>query len=579
MKILRNQLNKLIAIAVLAILVLVGCGSFRDYADGNDQQEAGAFSHQATEINTNETNTYETDTNEIIIKVYEHIELVSLIMRLAGNHEYSEELTDYQRKLRPTFEEFAEHPVVEFAQYLRGSVGLGFDAPMHFAIHLEKEDGQFRLMEGSYIWEIDDRWSSESVTKFLELLNDFYIDSNFAEFFEANMPYFKEYSQRLANELLSKINFDWFYQFGFGSENLRSIIRPSGSWGAYGPTQLRKISYAILPVGHCFSDHLELIIHEFAHSFANPIADAWYENNEEFRRISNDSINPMQLPWYAEGFIMAREYVTRAFTIQYLVENHEKNIVHLLLSEIVGGFLYIETIYTKITEHEYIFTSGVDIIALILGVEYTLGERQHVVIEAEYNAFIYLVDLGGIELPWEELEQNSMGNWFATQPGDVHVLVDRNGRRFLEIDLGEDPRGVNWGLEEGTLRKHSFFSLDDEDSYTIAQILYQILGEEVEYTIGELPRTYLAGYYGKTDEIVFYYQAVNLLGTELTFGDFQPNGMGNLMNTQQGDMIVVTRDGRRYLHIDHGSHPQSVEMGLEEGELRLYTIFPLDMFD
>jgi len=511
--------------------------------------------------------------NEVELKVYEHVELVSLIMRLADFHEYNDEMTEYQQSLWPAFVEFEDHPAVEFARYLRSSAGIGFDAPIVFAIHLEYVEGQFQLMEGSNIWELDSRWTPETAEEFLNLLNDFYVDSNFAAFFEANIPYYEEHSRRLADQLLSRINFDWFYQFGFGPGYLRVIVYPSGAGGGYGPTQLGRISYAVLPGSADYSDQwmLEFAVHEFAHSFANDIAAAWYEEDEEFRRISYDSIDLVRMPFYSQSLTMAFEYVTRAYTILYMVENYDAELSHQLLGEIARGFPYIETVFAMITDHEIIFTPDTDILAIVLGenLEYELGEKQQVVVDGDYMLY-YILDLAGAELSLEDFEHNNNQNTIEAQPGDV-FLFEYNGRRYLSIDLGENMYGREWGLPEGQLRKNSTFALDDEDSYTIAMIL----GEDVEYTLGE-PQSFTI-----RPTRIMYYQIMNLLSVEVTaefLANFSPNRTNYFFSTQIGDAIIVTEEGRRYLLIDLGAHPRSVEWGHEEGLLRMYASFPLDLF-
>jgi len=512
--------------------------------------------------------------SEIPLKVYEHVELVSLIMRLADFQEYSDEMTEYQQSLRPAFEEFADHPAVEFARYLRFSAGIGFDAPIIFAIHLEYTEGQFQLMQDSDIWELDDRWTPETAERFLELLNDFYIDSGFASFFEAHTPYFEEHSQRLADQLLSRINFDWFYQFGFGPEYLRVIVYPSGAGGGYGPTQLGRVSYAVLPGSADYGDlwMLEFAVHEFAHSFANDIAAAWYEENEEFRRMSYDSVDLVRMPFYSHSLIMAFEYATRAYTILYMVENHDVLLCHQLLGEITRGFPYIEAVFAMITEHETIFTPDTDILALILGenLEYELEEKQQAVIDGDYLLY-YILDLAGAELSLEDFEHNNNQNVVAAQTGDVFLFLNEYGHRYLVIDLGENMTGREWGLPEGQFRKNSIFPLDDEDSYTIAMIL----GEDIEYTLGEQQR------FAFSPTRTMYYQAMNLLNMELTaefLQNFSPNRSGHLFGTQTGDALIVTEEGNRYLLIDFGPHPRGVEWGHEEGLLRWYSAFPLDLF-
>ena len=283
--------------------------------------------------------------------VYEQIELVSLVMRLAGHDVFSDENTPYQRSLMPAFGDYANHPVVEYTRNLTSSRGIGHDAPMWLAIHLQKINGQFQFYYGSNFWEDDKRWTPELAKKFLELLNNFYVDSDFSTFFEENIPYFETLSRLLYDELWDKINFDWFYQFGFSYDDIRIAIWPSGTGSGFGPTLLNRVNYAILPQTDDYSHFLSFAIHEFAHSFANPIAEAWHEENEEFRSLCESSVDMHLMPWYGKSIIIAGEYVTRAYTIQYLVENHNENLLPLLFKEINNGFRYIETVYAMVTDY------------------------------------------------------------------------------------------------------------------------------------------------------------------------------------------------------------------------------------
>ena len=499
-------------------------------------------------------------------KVYESVELVSLIMRLADNSwVFSGEFTDYQRSLLPAFEKFAEHPVVEYARYLRSSAGTGFDAPMWLALYIEKVDDQFQLKEDAAFWYQDPRWTSETAKTFIELMNDFYIESNFAVFFEEHITYFEEHTKRLLDELWGKINFDWFYQFGFSPENLRITIYPSGSQGGFGPT-VRGISYAVLPITAYYGDWLEFAVHEFVHSFANPIAEAWYEEDEEFRRMSYDSVDLVRMPFYGNSIIMAKEYVTRAYTILYMIENHDANLFQLLLAEIVGGFPYIETVFAMITEHEPFITPDTNLLTLVFGedLEYTLGEKERVVIQGE-RLYFQMVDLPDLEeLDLDSFEHNNNGNVFGTQKGDVFIMFGEEGQ-FLNIDLGENPMGVEWGLPEGEFRKYSYFPLDDENTIT------SILG--VEYVLGEIR------YYTIRDERVFYFQIMSLINLEIDLENFAHNDNGNAFGTQKGDMVIVTENGRRSLYIDLGPNDEMGEMfELPEGSMRRYHVLPLDLF-
>lgn len=345
-------------------VMLTACGASEPSTIGPNLTELSTTEASATEPSTtqiekeytpvvSELINYEASNNATISKVYAQMELILLIFRLSGAAEFGDERTPYQRSLAPTFEAFVDHPAVAYARHLRETRGVGFDAPTWLALYLEPCGEGFRLKEDAAFWYIATRWTPENVAEFIPLINDFYIQSGFRDFFESHAAYFDEISQRVERELLSQINFDWFYQFGFGPDELRVTIYPSGSRSGFGPTA-RGVAYAVLPVATYFGHFLDFAIHEFAHSWANPIAEVWYEENEEFRRMSDDSVDLVRMPFYPTGLVMAYEYVTRAYTILYLVENHNFNLVRLLLNEIANGFPYIEHVYAMITPHEII---------------------------------------------------------------------------------------------------------------------------------------------------------------------------------------------------------------------------------
>ena len=289
--------------------------------------------------------------------VYQQVELVSLVMRLADYQEYNEEITEYQQSLRTTFNQFSNHHAVEYARELRHTHEIGYDAPMHFAFHLQWVENQFQFIDGVDLPQYDDRWTQESAERLLELLNAFYIESNFVSFFQTNVPFYNELSKRLEEELLSRINYDWFLQYGFTKEQMRIAIHPAVSHNFYGTLLPNSTVFAAIPAtSRHFTLYYAPTIHEWAHGFANPIAEKWYEENEEFRLLCDSSVDFENLPYYAIGETMAREYVTRAYETLYFAEVLGLEVMPMLLVEIEEGFPYIEKVYSMITEYEPVIT-------------------------------------------------------------------------------------------------------------------------------------------------------------------------------------------------------------------------------
>ena len=272
--------------------------------------------------------------------VDEQFELLSLIFRLAGRQEYDHTTTAYQKELSSTFAEHKNHPAVRYA----ATLPLGYDAVFKFAVHIVKKDDQFVLIDDIASLVEDGRWNRQSATKFLPLMNDFYRKTNFAVFYQSNIPFYEQVTQHFVEQTWSKIDFEWFRTY-VDPANLRCIYAPSTTENNYGATVNGTIVYcAVTGSGGA-------IVHEFCHHFANPIADKWYAENETFRKWCDDSVDLEKMPYYPQGKTMAKEYVTRAYNILYEVE-HGWEPGLMLQNQKAKGFPYIEDVYAMITSHE-----------------------------------------------------------------------------------------------------------------------------------------------------------------------------------------------------------------------------------
>lgn len=272
----------------------------------------------------------------------EGFELAALIFRLAGYYEYSFTVNDYQKEIVETFKEFANHEAVK---YISGFPGMG--SVFKFAIHIEKKDGKFVFIDNisfplSKRW--GDKWSETKTRGFLPLFNKFYVDTKYAEFYNSHIPYFEEITQKFVDETYGSIDFDWFGKY-VDPSNLRCIYSTSSTPLNFGTWVNDKIFYCMV------SDNGIAITHEYCHNFGDPIAVKWYEENLEFKKLCDDSVNMEKMAVYGEGKIMACEYVTRAYEVLYKVQ-HGGDLEEALLQEknhqFVNSFPYIEEVYQMI---------------------------------------------------------------------------------------------------------------------------------------------------------------------------------------------------------------------------------------
>jgi len=280
-----------------------------------------------------------------MIKIDKRFEICALVFRLIPGRGYNETETDYQKQLDEKFSEFAEHPAVVYAK----SLPLGYDAVAKFSVHIEKRsDGKFYMLDNLQALTDCGRWNEERCNTFINSLNDFYADTHFEAFFKAQTAFYEAEIQKFAKEQYSKINLKWFGKY-MDVSKMRCVFSPS----------LQNANYAARVAGeyvYCIVPHNSAIVHEYCHSFANPIAEKWYNENGDFKKLCDDTADMKKIPWYKTGLTYAYEYVTRAYNILYDTHQGEADLQLLFTrerdAETKDGFAYIQQVYEMVLESE-----------------------------------------------------------------------------------------------------------------------------------------------------------------------------------------------------------------------------------
>jgi len=117
--------------------------------------------------------------------VDKRIELLSIVFRLAEKQEYSNKnFKLYTDRIDQYFEKHKNHELIQFTKSIIKENEIAFDGPMWLAVHLD--DNLKLLTDVKDVWQLDPRWTKENVEKFVPLLQKFYIDTKFDEFFKNN---------------------------------------------------------------------------------------------------------------------------------------------------------------------------------------------------------------------------------------------------------------------------------------------------------------------------------------------------------------------------------------------------------
>jgi len=301
-------------------------------------------------------------------KTDQRIELMSIVFRLAGSPEYNmNPFKSYVSDIDEWFGPYKNHPVVLLAKQLRMTRGVSYDAVMSMAIHL----GQPPALKPLVPFKSgvpDHRWGRSGSTRFLKLLRDFYQESGFSQFY-ANHQAMYTLAENRMNGVLAKVNFDWFEQFyGIKSSGRFNLILGIGNGGGnYGPKIIfpdgSEDLYAIMGTWLIDQDGnpdynesvLSTIIHEFNHSFANPLVERNVKILEApGKALFNPVKDQMSKMAYGNWKTVMYESLVRASVIQYFIDNHspENQIRRMKVAEMSNGFLWTPQLVDLLKEYE-----------------------------------------------------------------------------------------------------------------------------------------------------------------------------------------------------------------------------------
>jgi hypothetical protein len=274
----------------------------------------------------------------VTASVDERVELLSIVFRLAGNFEYNlDRLPGYSTDIDRWFAPYRNHPAVQMARSL-GQRGIRYDAVMAMAISLSFPPDLTPLVPFQP-GVPEPRWSVADSGQFLPLLRDFYRASRFADFFAAHHAMYRLAELRFA-KTLAAVDFGWYVRF-YGSapdQSWRVVLGMNNGSGSYGLRLAypdgRTERYSIVgcwsnddsgePTFPPGQDYLSTMVHEFSHSFVNPVVAANWSSFRDAGQLYAAVADPMRGLAYGDALTMVDESLVRAATIVYFQEEGEE---------------------------------------------------------------------------------------------------------------------------------------------------------------------------------------------------------------------------------------------------------------
>lgn len=267
------------------------------------------------------------------VEYSEEIELTSIMARTAGFREYCTDFSDsYDEDMTLWFSSFADHPSIQYLQGLRDRYHVSHDAFSTLALHLEKEGGRYVLRQNTEY--LSNRWLSVNKDSLLLMINRFYADTRFHVFFENHRTFYEEQCRLFTPSLVDSIDTQWIERYhGTRGDRFHVVLAFSNGNHNYGPsraTDKGRENYALAGYVSPRLVHLngytlhslygDMIVHEFNHSFINPLLrDSTFRQamrplGEEMLRRSYHTMTNMQ---YGRWDIVVNETLVRAVTLLY----------------------------------------------------------------------------------------------------------------------------------------------------------------------------------------------------------------------------------------------------------------------
>jgi hypothetical protein len=280
-------------------------------------------------------------------QVDERVELIGIVFRLAEvkNIWYKE----YDDAVNKHFAQYKMHPAVLAVRMFQYRI-----PHYNVAVHISIENGRIVLpdtdSEKTLEKLLEARWNLRAAQLFVQQLDDFYVKSQFHEFFEAHRDMYQKVGQRI-KAINDKIDYSWFKKF-FGDANLEHFhLVPTctgdGGSGCFCRFKDGRVEYFAICTIDGPDDSIReegityIIVHEFSHYFCNPHVEKYIDelqpaSERAFPFVSENTA------YYYSGKTMAYEYLVRACTIRYHLHCGNKDEAERLIRrERKNGFFWI----------------------------------------------------------------------------------------------------------------------------------------------------------------------------------------------------------------------------------------------
>ncbi len=314
--------------------------------------------------NSVSVNNFQLSKGGVNFSVDPRIEVLVVVQYLSGSPRIKAYEPDYVKSIDEWFADYREHPIIRlwpaletnyFAYDLPVSYMLQFDGiPFNnkvnrFPDYLEKMNQQ--RLKDVFRGKIKE-------AEFLRELNDFVLQTKFDQFMEANTDLYNEAilstTATLEGVDVGGTITNWY---GLEANSFNFILSPLLGASGYGPCLQNEAGaldvYCVSAPRTSRASLLELMLHEFSHSYINPLVDEFYPEFHKTRKLRKPIAKQMSRMAYNSWWIILVEHYVRGATIRMLLQlEPEYSPENLVRWEAGRGFIYATAVDRDLVQYE-----------------------------------------------------------------------------------------------------------------------------------------------------------------------------------------------------------------------------------
>ncbi len=299
------------------------------------------------------------------------VELISIIFRLSGADEYNQKsaASPYAEAVDAHFGKYRDHSAVRAARSLRSKHGIGFDAPMSFALHIEDVTSfKQKVPFAKKPTRLGKRWKPRVARGFLKKVQKFATTSDFDGFIKEHAELYEAAGKRMEALLKKRSYVEWFEAYFGGRPGAKfgvivSLLNGPANYGSgvvfldgteeitpiIGTTEFDKEGIPVL------SDWITAtIVHEFCHSYTNPSVDTHAKELLPIgRRMLKHCAKKMASQGYSSAEALMNESLVRAVVVRFMQNTEgDKSAAKQIDYEAEKGFVWVGRMSELLAEYE-----------------------------------------------------------------------------------------------------------------------------------------------------------------------------------------------------------------------------------